>query len=386
MREVAVIGAGMIKFGKYPDYPTARMGGDAVHKALQHAGVARRSIQAAYLGNITSPTNCCQRVLAEAGISGIPAFNHENACASSSSAFRSAYESVATGVHDMVLAIGVENLTSLIASGMMSSGPLQVPFGTNLDIDNGMMMPAMFALIGRRHMMDYGTTVEQFAQIAVKNHKNSTMNPFAHYTKACSLEEVMNSAMICDPLTLYQCCPIGDGAAAVVLCAGDKARQYTSKPVWVKGSVLNAGRYKAGAKGPVRIQTCVDSAKEAYEVAGLGPEDLDVVELHDCFSIHELVAYEDLGLCAKGEGSRLVDEGITEIGGKVAVNTSGGLLSKGHPIGATGVAQIVEVVWQLRGECGDRQQPGAKVGLTHNGGGFGPSGEPGAMSIIILAR
>ena len=385
MREVAIIGAGMIQFGKFPDYPAARMGGDAAEMALKQAGVGPTRIEATFCGNTGgNAPNIGQRINGEIGVTGIPAFNHENACASSSAAFRQGYLAVATGMHDYVLVVGVENMTCHIASGRMSAGPLVLPHGANLEADNGMLMPAVFALLGSQHMAEYGTTREQFARVAVKNHLHSVLNPYAQYQKAFTLEEVLNSRMVCDPLTLLQCCPIGDGAAAVVVTTAENARKHTTKPVYVGGSVLTSGKYKASAEGPVQIEACTRAARECYEIAGVGPQDVDVVELHDCFSIHELVAYEDLGLCPKGEGGRFVDEGLAGYGGKVVVNPSGGLLCKGHPIGATGVAQLVEVVWQLQGQCGKRQVLNAKVGLTHNGGGFGPSNEPGAMSITIV--
>ena len=384
MREVAIIGAGMIRFGKTPDYPASRMGGDAAEMALKQAGIPPTRLQATFIGNISNPPNLAQRVNGEIGVSGIPAFNHENACASSSAAFRQAVLAVANEIHDYVLVVGVENMTSHIASGAMAAGPLVMPHGANIETDNGRLMPAVFALLGRHHMAEYGTTPEQFARIAVKNHAHSVVNPYAQYQKEFTLEEVLNSRMVCDPLTLLQCCPIGDGAAAVVLTTAERAKRHTTKPVFVGGSVLTSGKYKASVEGPVQLEACVRAARECYEMAGVGPEDVDVVELHDCFSIHELVAYEDLGFCPKGEGGRFIDEGQSDYGGKVVVNPSGGLLCKGHPIGATGVAQLVEVVWQVQGMCGKRQVPNARVGLTHNGGGFGPGNEPGAMSITIV--
>jgi acetyl-CoA acetyltransferase len=386
MREVAVIGAGMIKFGKMPDYPVAQMGGDAARLAVDQAGIKLNKIEATYCGNIGSPGNLGQRCNGFLGITGIPAFNHENACASSSAALRQAYLAVGTGVNDYALVIGCENMTYPIKMGSRGSGPLVLPHGANLEADNGMVMPAVFALLASRHMHEFGSTKEQLAQIAVKNHRNSTMNPFAHYTKEFSLEEILESRMVADPLTLLQCCPIGDGAAAVVITTAEKAKQHTTKPVFIKGSILTSGKYKASAGGPPQIAACVRAAKECYEMAGVGPEDVDVVELHDCFTAHELVAYEDLGLCPKGEGGRFIEEGLSDYGGQVVVNPSGGLLSKGHPIGATGVAQMVEIVWHLQGIAGKRQVEGARVGLTHNGGGFGPGNEPGAMSISILTN
>jgi len=385
MREVAIIGAGMIPFGKFPDYPAARMGGDAAEMALRQAGIRATDIEATFLGNTGgNAPNLAQRVNGEIGITGIPAFNHENACASSSAAFRQAVLAVGHGMHDYALVVGVENITCHIASGRLPSGPLVLPHGANLEADNGMMMPAVFALLGSHHMAEYGTTREQFARVAVKNHAHSAHNPYAQYRKVFTLEEILNSRMVCDPLTLLQCCPIGDGAAAVVVTTAANAKKHTTKPVYVAASVLTSGKYKASVQGAVQIEACARAARECYEAAGIGPEDIDVVELHDCFSIHELVAYEDLGFCPKGEGGRFIDEGLSDYGGKVVVNPSGGLLCKGHPIGATGVAQLVEIVWQLQGLCGARQVPNAKVGLTHNGGGFGPGNEPGAMSITIL--
>jgi len=384
MREVAIIGAGMIQFGKLPQYAPAKMGGDAGLMALEQAGIPPTQIEATFCGNISNAPNLAQRVNGEMGVSGIPAFNHENACASSLAAFRQAYLSVAKGLHEYALVVGVENMTTHIEMGTAAAGPLTLPHGANIESDNGRMMPAVFALLGRQHMAQFGTTAEQFAKVAEKNHQHSVLNPYAQYQKAFTLEEILESRMVCDPLTLLQCCPIGDGAAAVVVTSAENAKRHTKKPVFVGASVLTSGIYKESAEGPARIEGCARASREAYETAGLGPEDVDVVELHDCFSIHELVAYEDLGLCSKGEGGRFIDEGLSGYGGEVVVNPSGGLLCKGHPIGATGVAQLVEVVWQLQGVCGERQVPNAKVGLTHNGGGFGPGGELGTMSITIV--
>ena len=383
MREVAIIGAGMIEFGKMPDYPAAKMGGDAAIAALKQAGLNPGKIEATFCGNVGSPPNMAQRINGEAGITGIPGFNHENACATSSAALQHGLMAVANEMHDYVLVVGVENMTALIQSGMIASGPLSAPHGANQELDNGMLMPAYFALFASRHMHELGTTPEQLAKVAVKNHRNSSRNPFAQYKKVFTLEEIMESRMICDPLTLLQCCPIGDGAAAVVLTSAKKAKQHTTKPVFIKGAVMTSGKYKASSDGPPRIEACITASEKCYDMSGVGPEDVDVVELHDCFSIHELLAYEDLGFCKKGEGGKFIDEGGPDYGGDVVVNPSGGLLSKGHPIGATGVAQLVEIAWHLQGVAGERQVQGAKVGLSHNGGGFGPGMEPAVMSITI---
>jgi acetyl-CoA acetyltransferase len=282
-------------------------------------------------------------------------------------------------VYDRVLVVGAEQMTKKI------KGLIPIEEGANLQVDMGMVMPAFFALMAMRHMEEYGTTREQLAQVSVKNHKHGALNPFAQYQKEVTLDEVLNSLMVAEPLTLLQCTPIGDGAAALIMTSSREARLYTSRPVKVEASVFFAGRSKK-ASGAATIDVCASASRHAYEIAGIGPQDLDVVELHDCFTAHEVIAVEDLGLCPKGEGGRLAVEGTTALGGRIPVNPSGGLLSKGHPLGATGVAQVVELVWQLRGECGKRQVEGAEVALAHNGGGIGPGLELPAMSITILSR
>ncbi len=232
-------------------------------------------------------------------------------------------------------------------------------------------------------MKRYGTTPIQFAKVAVKSHYNASLNPYAQYRERYTIEDILNSPMVAEPLTRLMCSPIGDGAAALILCSEEKARQFTTKPVWVTASVLGSGKDRAPGEPGVTTRV----ARRAYEMAGVGPEDLDVIELHDASAPAEIIEYEELGLCKVGEGGRLIDEGVTELTGRIPVNPSGGLLSKGHPIGATGCAQLVEVFWQLRGECGERQvkEGKAKVGLTQNGGGM-VRGEAAAMAVHILQR
>jgi len=397
----------MTRFGKYdgaslPWKNHEELGREACLSALKHSGVNHKKIEAAYFGQTaTAMIQIGQRVTDMLGISGIPIYNHENACATSLAAFRQAYIDVASGAHELVLVAGVEKMTMMpkrkkkpgeegggggLLGSMAGGGPIVMPEGMMFLQDIGVLMPAFFALLGTRHMHDYGTTREQFAKISVKNHHHGTMNQFAQYQKDVTLEEVLNSRMICDPITLLQCTPTGDGAAAVVVASPKVARQYTTKPVKIAGSVVMGGEYKASKGQFASVASCRIAAQMVYEQTGLGPEDLDVVEQHDCFTPHELVTYEDLGICKPGEGGRLVDEGVTALGGKVPFNVSGGLQSKGHPIAATGVAQITELVWQLRGEGGKRQVKKAKVGLAHNGGGIGPGLEPGLASITILKR
>jgi acetyl-CoA acetyltransferase len=379
MRKVSIVGAGMIRFGKLTERSIEEMGAEASLNALRHAGMKHKEVEAAFAGNMGNGSIVGERVLDELGLSGVTTLNYENACSSGASAFRDAFVSVAAGLYDRVLVIGVENMTSKI------KGLMRADDGMSLMVDMGLVAPAYFALLANRHMEDYGTTPEQFAQISVKNHENGALNPYAYYQKALTLDEILNSQMICDPITLLQCTPISDGAAALVLTSEEVSRQYTDKPVRVEASVFTTCRIKTGT-GSATQETCVRAAREAYEIAGIGPEDLDVIELHDCFTAHELIAVEDLGLCPKGEGGRMAVEGVTALGGKIPVNPSGGLLSKGHPIGATGVAQIAELVWQLREECDKRQVEGARVALAHNGGGIGSVMEPVTMSITILTR
>jgi len=394
MRAVYIIGAGMTKFGLYdgrhlPAKSVFELGKEACLAALDHAGISHRKIEAAFSGNVGSPPNCGQMILAPCGISGIPVFNHENACASGSSALKHAYEAIGNGTYDSAIVIGAECWSFLKASGssMALAGLISPPQGTNLNQDiAGAFGPALLALVAKAHMNEYGTTKEQFAKIAVKNKKNAALNPYAQFQKEVTLEEVLNSRMICDPLTKLQCCPQTDGAAALILCSQDVAKQYTTKMVRLAVVTESSAQYK-GMGGVLNGFNCFEiAARRAYNLAGVGPEDLDVVEVHDDFTPVELVAYEDLGLCKRGEGGRFIDEGLSDYGGKVVVSPSGGLLGKGHPLGATGVAQLVEITWQLRGECGSRQVEGAKVGLAHNGGGIGDGYEPGAITVSIATR
>lgn len=403
MNKVIAIGAGMTRFGKYdgvslPYKNHDELGVEACLNAIKHAGVEHQKIEAAYFGQtVTAMLQVGQRVTDYLGISGIPVYNHENACATSLAAFRQAYQDIRTGIHDIVLVAGVEKMNLLPKSkkkknnsgsnglmGMGAGGPIIMPEGVMFLQDIGVIMPAYFALVGRRHMEEYGTTKEQFAKISVKNHFHGSLNPNAQYQKKVTLEEVLSSRMICDPVTLLQCTPTGDGAAALILANERVAKQYTTKMVEIVGSITMTGRYKASKGNFASIGSCRLAAKELYEITGIGPDDLNVVEQHDCFTPHELVTYEDLGICEPGEGGKLVDDGVTTLGGKVPFNVSGGLQSKGHPIAATGAAQIVELVWQLRCECGKRQVTNAKIGLAHNGGGIGNGLEPGLISLTMV--
>jgi benzoylsuccinyl-CoA thiolase BbsB subunit len=283
-------------------------------------------------------------------------------------------------MYDVGLAMGVESMTTSSLAGRLLTSE------TDLDGQLGLSMPARAALRMKRHMAKYGTTLEQFAQISVKNHRHGCLNPFAQFKKEFTLEEVLNSRMIAEPLTLYQCCPNSDGAAAAVLCAEDKVSHYTSRPVWIAASVLKSPSYLALQKDFTFELLTEQCAHEAYEQAGIGPEDLDIVELHDAFASSELYLYEELGLCPVGEGGRLVDEGATALDGRIPVNPSGGLLAQGHPLSASGVRQICEITWHLREQAGARQVPGAKAALAHMEGGMVIGLGGAACGVHILKR
>jgi len=363
MRDVAVVGANMIKFGRYPDKDVVALAADATIGALKDAGVTMKDVQFVACGNLYQASAMIgQRLLKEIGATGVPVVNVANACATGSTAFREAYIAVASGMYDIALAVGCEQMGKM---GLLGAEGASREYSTEGVMGTG-LMPGVFGQTGVEHMRKYGTTMEHFAKVAVKNHKHSVHNPYAQYRVETPLEDVINARVIAWPNTLYMCCPTGDGAAAAVLMSAEKARQYTQKPAWVAASVLTSDPWTPRNPIMFDVNTLTrNAAKEAYETAGIGPEDLSQVELHDCFATAELVHYENLMLCGEGEAGEFIDRGDPCIGGKVPVNASGGLLSKGHPLGATGVANIVEIVWHLRGEAGARQVENSKVGLAH---------------------
>jgi acetyl-CoA acyltransferase len=363
MRDEYVLGVGMIKFGRYPDKDVPQLGADAAVLALKDAGVSIKDIEMFVCGNLFQANAMnAQRILQQIGQTGIPALNVSNACATGSTAFREAYIGVASGMYDVTMAVGVEQMgkMGLLGGGARSGGEsVEGVLGSGL-------MPAVFGQAGVEHMRKYGTTAEQFAKVSVKNHKHSVHNPLSQYQVEVKLEDVMKARMVAYPNTLYMCCPTGDGAAAAILVSADKMKQYTGKPIKVAASVLTSDPYTDRDLTMPDVNTLTkNAAKQAYEKAGLGPKDLSLIELHDCFATAELLHYDNLGLCQEGEAGRMIDEGRTALGGDIPVNASGGLLSKGHPLGATGVANIYELVTQLRGQAGARQVQGAKVGLAH---------------------
>ncbi len=386
MREVWIVGVGMTRFGKLPELGVRELAEEAVFNALVDAGARPGDIEIAYCGTEAmapdTPMLPGQIALEQVGITGIPITNVANACGSGSNAVREAWLALQSGLYDVALAVGVEKLTSPSPDQYQILSRLG---GADLMLEGsmGFFPPGVFSMSALKHMEKYGTTREQIALVAVKNNYHGSLNPKAHYQKPVTLEQVLNSRPVSYPLNVLDCCPISDGCAAVVLCAADVAKRFSGTPVRIRAAAQKSGTYKDDPE--LDADTTRRAAAEAYEMAGVGPEDIDLAEVHDCFTFAEIQHYEDLGFCKKGEGGRFIEEGHAAIGGKVAVNPSGGLLAKGHPLGATGPGQIYEVVQQLRGRCGKRQVPGARIGMTHNGGGF-RHGDTGIVACFILEK
>ena len=385
LRQVAVIGVGMSVFGKQPERTHVDLGTEACRAAIKDANISPKDIEVCYCANLYFDAGflakAClgQEIASKVGVVNREIINVENACAGGSTAVRRTFLDIAMGMYDIGLAFGVDSMTRAIKKGTLISSE-------DIDGELGMSMPAYAALNMRRHMAEYGSTIEQFAKVSVKNSHNGSLNPYSQFHKEFTLEEVLNSRMVCDPLTLYMICPYTDGAAAVVLCAASKVPQYTSHPVWLVGSALKSGDYLLFQKDISVSKMGEQAAKEAYEMAGIGPEDVDLVEVHDAFAPTEIRNIEDLGLCPRGEGGRLIEEGAADIGGRIPISPSGGLLSQGHPLSASGVRQVCEITWHLRGEAGKRQVHGAKVGLAHMEGGVVAGLQGGACGINILKR
>ncbi|HUW65772.1 MAG TPA: thiolase domain-containing protein [Spirochaetia bacterium] len=376
MRRVAVAGVGMTKFG-VSEKSQVEMFAEAAMEAIDGSNLKARDIQALYLGNGLGDFEEGQMNLAplcafELGLPvGAPAVRVEGACASASVAIREAFIWVASGFYDVVLVGGVERATAM--GTPLATRTFAMGADSRYEGFSGVTFPGAFAMVTRMYAEKYGLPLEvlkrHMALVAVKNHKNGVKNPLAQFRKEISVDTVLNSAMVADPIQLFDCCPFSDGAAALVLAAEDVAKKLCPQPVYVRG----VGQ---GSNGPLyrqrditRIRAREEAAAQSYRMAGLTPADIDVCELHDCFTIAEIVASEGLGFFPFGQGSAAVEKGETAIGGRIPINPSGGLKAKGHPIGATGAAQAYEIVKQLRGECGDRQVAGARVGMTDTLGG-----------------
>ena len=379
MRKTHIAGAGMIRFGKHPAGVTLEsMGAAAACAALKDVDATPDKIEALYVGHVFGGPVAGQRIASRIGLSGKPVSNHENYCASGATALREASIAVGAGLYDVVLVIGVEKMTDRIKGGV-------APDPGDIDAAVGFIFAAGHALSARRYMTDYGATREQIASVAVKNHRHSTMNPFAQYQNPISLEEVIGARPIADPLGLLDCSPISDGAAAVIVASQRGLRDLgINRAPTIAGHGLVSGTVQSGL-GDINEEDVSRRAGEAsYAMAGIDPGDIDVVEMHDCFTIAEIVRLEGLGILPRGEGARLTEAGYTSLGGTLPVNTSGGLLSRGHPVGATGVAQICELFWQLTGRCGDRQVENVSVGLAYCKGGSVSGTDGASVTTVIL--
>lgn len=388
MRKVVIIGVGMTQFGKFLDTSIEELGRIAVWNAINDANINPKDIQVAYVANsvhglIYEKTGTLgQAVLAHCGFGEIPIINVENACAGGSTALRGAYLEVASGNYDVAMAVGVEKMYCADVAKSIAAMASNTPYA-----DMGYQFTCEYAMFLRRYMKKYTVTREQFAKVVEKNSYNGSLNPYAQHRRPLTVEEVLNSRVIAEPLTLYMCCSMGDGGAAAILCTEDIARKYTTKPlVEIAACGLRSGMYRKQNEADPDIEISTLTANEAYERAGIGPEDIDVAEVHDAMAPAEILLYEYLGFCKPGEGARLIDEGWTKIDGDIPVNPSGGLAAKGHPVSATGLAQAAEIVWQLRGEAGERQTKNPKVGLTESAGGWTQFDDNGACSVVILKR
>jgi len=411
MRDAFVIGIGMNRFGKYPGGSIKGMTAEALDRVLGDAGVDRKEIQAAYFSNsfwgMYSEQHSIkgQVALRPVGIEGIPVINTENACAGAATAFYLAYLAVASGAFDLVLALGAEKLThedktfafraytsalDVENAASQIQGLMELDRQASVKIPEGQAPPGqgrsifmdIYAAACRLHMSRYGTTQRQLAVIASKNHFHGSLNPLAQIQKEMSVEEVLADPPVSYPLTRAMCSPVGDGAAAALVCSREYLNKLSSaRPVRIRACVLGSGMDRPAGDEEIGLRL----SRRAYSLAGVGPEEISLAEVHDATAFGELVQTENLGFCPKGGGGPLAESGATRLGGKIPVNTSGGLESRGHPIGASGLAMIHELVTQLRGEAGPRQVEGARLGLLENGGGnIGP--EEAAMVLAILEK
>jgi acetyl-CoA C-acetyltransferase len=372
-KRIGIIGVGHGVFGRRSDATVQELAFEAFKSALEDAGITREDLDASVIGSV--PEYHKQRSLAGViqeylALVPKPTWLTEVACASGSAAIRTAWMSIQAGFHDLVAVIGCQKMTELstpeILALMGRVGEVQWEsvFGTTF--------PAYYAMFARRHMHEFGTTHEQLIEVAIKNHYYGARNPKALFQKEITMEKALESDEVADPFRIYDCCANADGAACVILASEERAREISDKTVWLDGlGCATASMSVLRRPHLVGLASAEKAAAEAYEMAGVKPSDIKVAQVHDCFTIAEIMAYEDLGFCKKGEGGKLISERQTYIGGKIPVNVDGGLKAKGHPIGATGVSQTYEIVRQLRGEVGERQVSGADIGLTHNVGGIG---------------
>ncbi len=375
MRGVSVIGTGLTKFGEHWSVGFRELITEAAVKSIEDANIEGKEIQAIFGGTMASGSFIGQEhigalIADQLGMNPIPSIRMEAACASGSVALRSAYFAVASGMYDVVAVGGVEKMTDIsteeAATALGGAGDQE------WELFLGATFPALYALLARRHMLEYGTTEEQMASVSVKNHANGVLNPYAQFQKEITIDEVMNSGYIASPLKLLDCSPITDGAASLILCASEKARKYTDLPIEIVGTGQASDTLALSNRANMtELNATKEAAKQAYSQAKVDSSKISLAEVHDCFSIAEILAIEDLGFFSKGQGGKASMDGRTALNSDISINTSGGLKACGHPVGATGIKQVCEVVWQLRNEAGKRQVEGAEYGLTHNVGGSG---------------
>ncbi|MFA6166942.1 MAG: thiolase domain-containing protein [Gemmatimonadaceae bacterium] len=373
MRDVAIVGVGMTRFGELWEASLRDLFVQAASEALHSARADH--LDAVFIGNMSAGQFVGQEhigplLVDHLGMAGVAAGRVESACASGGLALRTAFVEVASGMSDLVMAAGVEKMTDAAdATEVLATASDQ-----ELEAYHGITFPGLYAMIARAHMERHGTTEEDLSWVSVKNHRHGALNPKAQFPAEVTLEDVMRSSMVADPLRLLHCSPVSDGAAAVLLCPLDQAKQYTDRPVRIRASGLATGSMALADRKDISFLDSVQlSAQRAYTMAGLTPADIHLAEVHDCFAIAEICCIEALGLVELGKGRAAARTGETALGGRIPVNTSGGLKSKGHPVGATGIAQAIELCEQLRGEAGARQVKGARIGLAQNMGGSGAS-------------
>ncbi|MEM0106800.1 MAG: thiolase domain-containing protein [Candidatus Micrarchaeaceae archaeon] len=385
MRDVAIIGVGMTKFGERWNSSLRDLMAEAGLAALQDANITSKDVDMIYGSTMASGRFVGQEHIAalladQLGLKNVPATRIENACASGGSAIRQGYIACASGIADIVVVGGVEKMTDVTSSEATTA--LGGAGDQEWELSQGITFPGLYALMARRHMYDYGTTEEQLAAVAVKNHENASKNEYAQFKNKITIDDVLKSKMVADPLKLLDCSPITDGAAVAILAPLEIAKKYNDTPIKIIASAQASDSLGLNDRESITgIKASQIAAQKAYKQAKVTPKDIDVVEVHDCFTIAEIMAMEDLGFYEKGKAAAAIANGETALNSKLSVNTSGGLKGCGHPVGATGIKQIAEITWQLRGEAKGRQVDNAEIGMTHNVGGSG------ATAVVhILAR
>ncbi len=383
MRDVAIIGVSQTKFGELWDKSFRDLVVEAGIEAINDANISGEDLDAMYIGNMTGGLFIGQEhigsLIAEySGLAPIPATRVEAACASGGLALRQAIMAVSSGYYDTVMAAGVEKMTDVEDA----TPAIAAAADQEWEAQQGVTFPSLYAMMATRHMYEYGTTREQIAGFAVQGHENGSLNPKAQFRNKITVDQVLNATKVASPLTVLDCSPVSDGAAAIIVCPAEDAKKYTDTPIYIKASTQASDTLNLHSrKSLTTIESTKIASKKAYDIAKVTPEDMDIAEVHDCFSINGLIAIEDLGFFKKGEGGKAIEEGLIARNSQISVNPSGGLKARGHPLGATGIAQAAEITWQLRGEAGKRQVSDPNYGITLNIGGTG-----GTAAVHILSK